>query len=436
MNPIQFKQYLSGRGVGTRMHSAVSIAFLSTIFAAAAATFSVSELSDLGGGNSSAALSVNDAGDIVGHSFNANLQSHSTVWPAGGKAQPLALLTTEVTESDATAISPAGVIVGTNTIQYALHATRWASYSAPAEELNGLGGWNTSATGVNSKGDAVGFGLVSDNSNTHGIRWLAGQKNGNELVPLAGGSYSQAFAINSAGDIVGVSDDASGVAQATIWAASNLSPSPLKGIGGAVSDGQALGINDNGDIVGYTRNSSRQMRPTLWKGPLHTAEDLGTLGGTYGIAYGVNPSGEIVGYSGNSLDVKHATLWSAGSGAVPSTCKSSGESRSRSERSERSDRSDRRRGSSARPMASVAAAPSGARVAMDLGTHPTGTTSQAFSINASGLIVGFGDNAAWQDRAMSWKSLGGSPPPPPVGTPGNGQHQGNHQNEGEEEGDC
>ncbi len=178
---------------------------------------------------------------------------------------------------------------------------------------------------------------------------------------------------------------------------------------------------------------SRQLRPMLWKGPLHTAEDLGTLGGTYGIAYGVNAAGEIVGYSGNSLEVKHATLWSAGSGAVASTCKSSGASRSRSERS---DRSDRRRSSSARPTASVAAAPSGARVAIDLGTNPTGTSSQGLKINASGLIVGFGDNAAWQDRAMSWKSLGGPPPPPPVGTPGNGQHQGNHQNEGEEEGDC
>jgi uncharacterized membrane protein len=85
------------------------------------------------------------------------------------------------------------------------------------------------------------------------------------------------------------------------------------------------------------------------------------------------------------------------------------------------------------PLASYFAAARPAPV--DLGTLPTGSSSEAKAINASGLIVGYGDNAGLT-RTMSWKwSSSVVVPPTPTPTPGHGQ-QGNHQNEGEEEGDC
>jgi hypothetical protein len=70
---------------------------------------------------------------------------------------------------------------------------------------------------------------------------------------------------------------------------------------------------------------------------------------------------------------------------------------------------------------------------LDLGVL-AGANSQATTVNASGKIVGYGDNAATESRAMSWQAAA-SAPPPPTGTPG-GDRDGNHQNRGQEDGDC
>src|SRR3982074_3969196 len=93
------------------MHGAVSIAFISALIAGAPTMFTGAALPDLGGGNTSFALSVNDKGDIVGKSYNSNFQEHATVWVANA-ALPTDLGTLGGANSDAKAISSTGIIVG------------------------------------------------------------------------------------------------------------------------------------------------------------------------------------------------------------------------------------------------------------------------------------------------------------------------------------
>lgn len=447
MNPIQFKQLSSGRGIGSKMHSAVSIAFLSTLFAAAAVgTFSMSELPSLGGGTTSLANGINDRGDVVGRSYTADLSQHATIWLAGGAPADLGVLPGGMM-SDAAAVSSSGVIVGTTVMDapdnYANHATLWSSATSAPVYLASLGGWNSQAAGINTAGDIVGYSHVPDNSTMHATFWPAAGHAPHDLGTLSGGTYSEAAAINTAGDIVGLGEDGFMNTQAVLWPAVGRVPVVLQSLGGRYN--RAYGISDNGDIVGMSQDANGYSHATLWPAAGRLPVDLGTVGGTFGTASGINAAGDIVGVSTDVSGYRHATVWAGtGAGTVPSTCKSGGSSRSRSDhsersehsnRSDRSDHSDRRRVTTASALAPVSAAASVARVPFDLGLLPGGSSSQASGVNASGQVVGFGENSSWENRAMSWKSLSTTPPPAPGGTPGR-DHEGNHQNEGDEDGDC
>jgi probable HAF family extracellular repeat protein len=441
----RFNQFLSGRNVGKTMYSAVSIAFMSALFATAAATFSVSELPNLGGGSNSTASGINDKGDVIGSSYNTAYALRSTTWPAGGAPVELPILS-NATTSEGMAVSSTGIIVGkSQLIDYSEHAMLWSSATSMPIDLGTLGGFNSVAYGVNSAGDAVGNALVLDNSTMHAVLWPASNHVTIDLGTLPGGTYSEAKGINAAGVIVGNSDDATGMGQATLWSGPAHTPVLLQTLGGKMA--VAFGINDNGDVVGYSLTASNTVfRPTLWAAPGHLPVDIGTLaGGSYGGANSINNVGDIVGYSATSGDIaKHAAVWSSGSAPTPvSTCKMSlglrAQSNTPSDRSERSERSDRRRTVSSAPVrsASLSLAPvsssTAARVLSDLGTLPGGSWSEAKSINTLGQVVGLGEAATLESRAMFWKPT--SVTPPPTGTPPGG-HDGDHQNQGDEDGDC
>ena|SRR5579863_7919409 len=84
-----------------------------------------------------------------------------------------------------------------------------------------------------------------------------------------------------------------------------------------LGQGAALGINDLGQVVGY-RISGNTASPTLWTGG--TASTLTPLGGPSGLAFGINNAGQVV---GTSVGTGFATLWQNGTaqnlGTLPGT---------------------------------------------------------------------------------------------------------------------
>ncbi len=177
----------------------------------------------------------------------------------------------------------------------------------------------------------------------------------------AGGPWSNALAINNAGQITGgnsrgtpTRDDGEVL---TIWTATTMTTSDFDGRGwsinssGAITGGYAdrgfwffsstwdaagirtdlddlagrkdefwsvgQGINDLGQIVGAAVAADKSSyKPLLWDNST-TPTVLDTLGGQTGEALGINNAGLVVGNSFTTGDTaSHATLWDINSGAV------------------------------------------------------------------------------------------------------------------------
>jgi probable HAF family extracellular repeat protein len=74
--------------------------------------------------------------------------------------------------------------------------------------------------------------------------------------------------------------------------------------------GVALAINDKGEAAGFTA-SCAGGHALMWKNG--TAIDLGSLGGTFGVANAINNQGTVVGNSNVPGDeTSHAFLWQSG----------------------------------------------------------------------------------------------------------------------------
>lgn len=163
--------------------------------------------------------------------------------------------------------------------------------------LPSLGGTFSEAVAINAAGDIIG---VSDGRPT---LWPGNGGPPRQLESFDDGRSGTPTSINDRGDVVGYSDRG-----AIIWIGGGP-PRELPPFGDG-SSGIPTGINDRGDVVGYT-NTSNGRRGVLW--PAGGApRQLSTLGGVDAFAQGINNSGDIVGWShisGVEL-TPHGALWS------------------------------------------------------------------------------------------------------------------------------
>ncbi len=104
------------------------------------------------------------------------------------------------------------------------------------------------------------------------------------------GNSSNAFAVNSSGQVTGWADDSSGVNRGYIW--SNGTMTHLGNLGGGRSEGNA--INESGVVTGFSTNSSSNAQAFIYNG---TMSSLGTLGGNLSYGYAINNSGQVAGPS-------------------------------------------------------------------------------------------------------------------------------------------
>jgi probable HAF family extracellular repeat protein len=312
--------------------------------------YQVTNLASLGG-TSSAGSSVNNRGWVAGISnFTGDRVQHAVLWKGDSIVDLGALGGPDRNSGVLWPVkSERGVIVGiSQTAQPDPLGERWScSAFFPAATGTGyqclgfvwedgvmrplptLGGTNGFATGVNNRGQIVGWAENTVHDPTcvapqvlqfRAVVW--GPKEGEilELPPLPGDTVSAATAINNRGQVVGISgicDRAVGrfsAIHAVLW--QDGQPIDLGSLGG-VAWNTPMAINERGDIVGFSNVSAAAgggfaAHAFLWTSR-DGIRDLGTLpGDSTSQALGINARGEIVGTSCDADFNCRAFLWRNG----------------------------------------------------------------------------------------------------------------------------
>lgn len=262
------------------------------------------EMTDLGtlGGNSSRATDVDSEGRVVGDAQTASGDTHAFFWSCGEMTD---LGTLGGTTSHAVAINAQGWIVGdARTASGETHAFLWKH--GKMHDLGTLGGVSSTAVGINARGEIAGNSLTKD-GNEHAFFWAD-----DEMVDVGtlGGPSSHANAINQDGRIVGASTspayltDPHGFQHAFVWDYDDGLTDLAPGDEGPRAFKSALDINEGGQIV--VQAMKNPGTNTLW-GSFVWDDGAITAIGNQPIR--INDAGQIIG----QLQVGHhewkAALW-------------------------------------------------------------------------------------------------------------------------------
>lgn len=267
---------------------------------ASAATYAVTDLGTLGGSTSTIATDVNNATQVVGESdliVGLNLVDYAFLWDAGSMS-PLVPL------GKAQGINSAGTVVGnvrTITSSSRAFIASGGSYTTLPS------GSFSAAYAINDADNVVGFSTIGVGP-SHAVMW----ENATTMIDLGtlGGVSSLAYDINNHDQVVGASNTATATYDnAFLWENGQM----IALCPDCTGLSRAEAINDQAQVVGMAAASgSGAAQATLWENG--ETLFLGTLGGLYSYAYDINEAGQIVGTSayGASATAYHAFLWDNG----------------------------------------------------------------------------------------------------------------------------
>jgi probable HAF family extracellular repeat protein len=196
----------------------------------------VGAVTDISGGLASSANAINDIGQVAG---TAQFQTGSAfLWSARSGMVSLGTLP-GATSSEAFGINNAGQVVGAAYDGFGRDHPRafvWTPSSAGATtgilaDLSAVVGFPSTATGINDIGQVVGYGL--DASGIYGFIWS--ERDGVIRIPSA-----TLWAINAAGQAVGVLSDPPGTSRAFRWSFRTVPPDPVTEVQNIASQVQAL----------------------------------------------------------------------------------------------------------------------------------------------------------------------------------------------------
>ncbi len=268
-------------------------------------------ITDLGGISTNAS-GINAAGQVVGDTTVAGAE-HAFLWQ-GGAMTDLGTLPGD-SYSAAYAINSQGEVAGFSSDQFNDYAAVLWQNGTPSA-LGSLQS-GSQANAINDKSQVVGA-AVTGNGAIDAFLWQNGTMMDlgtlpGAAAPASNAATSAAYAINNAGQVVGMSLTAQGIEHAVSW--QNGLATDLGTLPGATSS-EALAINDKGQIVGdSTPGNSNASHAALWQNG--SVIDLGALAGNdSSSANAIDGNGDIVGWSDNSTDqsgaAARATLWQNG----------------------------------------------------------------------------------------------------------------------------
>ena len=301
----------SNAGLSTRRSARIKI--LPSLLAATLATAQgalATELIDLEDGRigNLSGLYIADidaSSNVMVGAFFRNGNHQAFRWDAvSGKLDELGTLGGDI--SYAKGVNATGdVVVGESTDNaYNRLAFRWTS-AGGMSSLGTLGGDNSTAEAVNIAGDVVvGSSNITGNSEVHAFRWTLAD--GMQDLGTLGGGSSDATALNGAGDVVvgtaengAIDMDGSLVYRAFRWTEASGQMQDLGTLGGSKSN--AYGVNSQGDVVvgdadtgAVDINGKAIYHAFRWTEASGQMQDLSTLGGDNSNAYGVNKQGDVV----------------------------------------------------------------------------------------------------------------------------------------------
>jgi probable HAF family extracellular repeat protein len=311
----------------------------------------VFDLGTLGGANAGG-NSINNRTWVAGTStLDGNQVAHAALWVNGSKIDLGAMggpnsnsaiawpVKNEhgiiVGFSETAEVNPLGerfscpsFFLGVPRTGHSCQGFKWENGTMTA--LPTLGGFNSYATGINNRGQAVGWAENTVHDPTcvpprqvlqfRAVIWGRKPNEIQELPPLSGDTSSAATAINDEGQVAGISgicDRAVGrfsAAHAVLW--QNGVPTDIGNLGGVAWNTPAA-INHLGVIVGFSDlpgdASGAANFHAFVKLPGTPIQDLKALGNDpISGAFGINDRGQIVGQSIDADGFSRAVIWQNG----------------------------------------------------------------------------------------------------------------------------
>jgi probable HAF family extracellular repeat protein len=212
-------------------------------------------------------------------------------------------------QSYAFGINSSGEVVGASNLSddIVMHAIKWTQ-AIGMQDLGTLSGFDSSiALGVNTSGQIAGYVYdSSDTVNCHAVLWSA--DGSIQDLGTLGGSTGVATGVNDSGAVSGYSDAGFGSPLvAFVWRAST----GMKKLSSINSIANAIGPSG---VAGYSVNKALKPQAAIWF--IGTGlKDLGTLGGSYSIAFGLNAQNTVVGSSEVTPDGDvHGFVWTESTG--------------------------------------------------------------------------------------------------------------------------
>jgi probable HAF family extracellular repeat protein len=211
----------------------------------------------------------------------------------------------------------------------ALEAVLWGMDNS-FTDLGTLGGNESEANAVNNRGQVAGEALntipdpytsnfnnfyISGATQVHAFRWT--RSRGMQDLGTLGGTDSAAFSINDRGQIAGISftnttvNPATGVPTLDPFLWENGTMLDLGTLGGTF--GVAFALNNGGQVVGYSDllGDNSGVHPFVWDRKAGM-QDLGTLGGSTGVGAFINDAGDVVGGDSRADGSAGSFLWRHG----------------------------------------------------------------------------------------------------------------------------